>query len=865
LQMYEVLLGGYATAGDEKKVTELCAEASARSLRLSARALSLIIKGYLKNSMIEGVISKFQDMQSMNFQIPPFAVTQLFRIAGEASSLKQAFDKMTELGIPMNSDAYSIALEDCCKKENLEFAKRIEQNALDSGVPFSGHAYDSLLKLYTMAGDVRALILFKEMHDLGHRISDGLCVGLLARCAGSKFLRFAEEIIRYARARGSMSISVYSAFMKVYAFCGMYGKACDLYDAILKDGLEPDTMMYGCLMRFAVECGRTDMSRRIAEKSPHLEMQNYMSLIRAAGRDRDVDRAFDVLRRLQEASVEVDAAAYNCVLDVCVSVGEIDRARALLEQMRVAGSLGVITYNTFLKGFCQAGNLTAAKALLQEMVREGFKPNDVSYNCLLNAAVRARTGNLSDAWDVIDMMDQSNVTVDSYTISTMMKGVRNIKDRKDIQRALALLDRSGIDVCKDEILLTTVLDTCIRHEHKRLEGIIESVKKSSIQPSVHTYGALIKACSILKWLPECLNFWRHIEERGLQPTHIVLGCMLDALVCNQEVEKAIDLLEQWRDRVPPNAIMYSTLIKGFSNTHQNERAMAMWREMCKNGTEMNAVVYNAVIDAQARVGAMSNISELIGRMEVDGVTPDAISCSTMVKGYCIAGDMDKAVNLFQTMHSSEMVKDAVAYNTILDGCIRYARWDVADKMMQYMEKGTVAPTNFTLGIIVKMYGRRRQVDEAFQQVDKMCQRHGLVVNAQVRTFLASACVNNNALDRALGLLDEAKSAPGGVDPKLYSTLIFGCIRSKQVRKAVELVEEAYGLTGKRILPSSQSLDPETLEKLFAAISHSELTDKVGLHLAERLRATGVTLKTSLWTSLLASSSPTTSLKMQRNR
>ena len=70
-----------------------------------------------------------------------------------------------------------------------------------------------------------------------------------------------------------MSIPMYSALMKIYASCGMFDKACDLYTEILEcgrtelkileRGLKPDSIMYGCLMRFAAECGRTELTDKI--------------------------------------------------------------------------------------------------------------------------------------------------------------------------------------------------------------------------------------------------------------------------------------------------------------------------------------------------------------------------------------------------------------------------------------------------------------------------------------------------------------------------------------------------------------------------------------------------------------------------
>ena len=59
-----------------------------------------------------------------------------------------------------------------------------------------------------------------------------------------------------------------------------------------------------------------------------------MSLIKAAGRDRDVDRAFSIIQRLRENDVKPDAIAFNCVLDVCVKAGDLSRARKLLQEMK---------------------------------------------------------------------------------------------------------------------------------------------------------------------------------------------------------------------------------------------------------------------------------------------------------------------------------------------------------------------------------------------------------------------------------------------------------------------------------------------------------------------------------------------------
>merc|ERR1719277_771136 len=800
--------------------------------------------------MIEATIEKFNEMKKLGYQLPSFAVTQLLRVACDANRAEEVYDLVKGMALP-SAESAAVLVESCQKRQDLEFAKGVVKEAREAQVAFTFSIYDPLLKMYTIKGDPQVLLLFKEMQDSNIRITEGLCAALLARCAEAKFLRFADEIVRHARATSGMTIAMYSALMKVYAYCDMYGKACDLYDRIREDGLQPDAMMCGCLMKFAVECGRTDLSRQIAEIAPSLEIQNYMSLIRAAGRDKDVDRAFKVLERLKASNVPTDAAVHNCVLDVCVSAGDMDRARKLVVEMRQMGHLDVITYNTLIKGYCYAGDLQTAKACMDDMARDGIKPNDISFNCLLNACVHSGGGNFREAWATIDRMRESGVAVDHYTISIMMKALKRANNPRDVVPSLELLDQANIDVCSDEILLNSVLETCIRHrETRRLEHIISHFSKSNLRASVSTYGSLIKACGTLKNLPQCWAYWKAMEERGMEPTAVVLGCMLDALVCNGEVEEAVGLLDEWTKKAAPNAIMYSTIIKGFASSGQYKRAMATLREIRAAGMKMTTVVFNSVIDAQARAGAMDEISEVLETMKADGIAPDAISWATIVKGYCVQGDLNKAFEVFRSTLKNSAPKDSMIYNNILDGCIRHSRFDLAETLLEEMENSEVVPSNYTFGILVKLYSRRRQVDKAFEVIERMSKKFNITPNNQVRTCLMCACLNANSPNRAVQVFEELKASPSGADAKAYSSLIGGLVRHRQLPKAVSLVEEAYGLEGSHRIPKGQYLEAEALEKLLTSLGQRGQTESVAIPLLKRLQAAGVPLGGRLYSTVL---------------
>jgi len=263
--------------------------------------------------------------------------------------------------------------------------------------------------------------------------------------------------------------------------------------------------------------------------------------------------------------------------------------------------------------------------------------------------------------------------------------------------------------------------------------------------------------------------------------------------------------------------------------------------MVELGLKFNIVVYNALVDSQARVGAMDEVSKIVETMEPNGCSPDNITYSTIVKGYCVKGDVDKAFEVFQRMQTNGMAGDSIVYNTIMDGCTRHNRMDLVDLVLEDMNKNNIKPSSYTLGILIKMYGRRHQLDKAFQVMEQIPKRHGLQVNTQVRTCLMCACLSNHDSVRALKVFDDIKVADGSADAKAHSSLLSGLVRLGHLDKAVALVESAYGLgeAGQRGLPAGQVLDSEPLEQLVRNIGQRHLMESMGTPLLERLRAARV--------------------------
>lgn len=857
----EALLTGLAYCGEESRVVRAFAEGLQAGLKLSVRGYGAVARGLARSSSVPAACRWLRAMRDSGHEVPAQVAGEVLKSASSQGDCRAAFRELLTVAAFFPADALACAARDCARQEDVETAKLVEQAADEGGTQLPFVAKEALLKLYAKTCDSRAGELFGEMRQAGLFFSEGLCGALLSRSAESHCIVLAELVGAYLRESGAATLATYKAFMKVYACAGLYDKACDLHQQVVSDGLEPDAVMYGCLVKFALKCNRAEFRQQLVAKAPKDGPQTYTCLLRAIS-DSDVPRAIAMLEDLRAYGAKVDIATYNSVLDSCVVAKEMDHAQQLVLGIEHAGIANAVTYNTLVKGFCAVGDHAGARRTLRRMSRAGLAPDSASYNSLLGAATSK--GDVSGAWAIIEEMEAEGVRPDCYTISIMMTASKRVRESQDADWALAMLDSSGVSACEDDVLFNTVLDACIhRRKLGRLAAVLRTYEASSLRPSVHTYGLLIKSYSLLHRIATCKELWREMVDRGIQPNDITLSCMLDALVCGGSAKEAVRLFREWQDSVSANTVIYSTLLKGCANAGDAESAMEIYRELKGRGVKMNVVAYTTLIDAQSRAGNVAKGAELLSQMQKDGCEPNTITYSTLVKGHCVLGDLQGALVVFNEMLARGLRADAVVFNTLLDGCVRHSDFKLADKLLANMQKYEVTPSNFTLSIIVKMWGKRQQLDRAFEAVRSLPREHGLAADAQVGACLVSACVHCGDPDRALAALGELRAWPafGGPDAATYGLLISCLTRHRRYREAASLAEEALRRTGTgtsrgsapsegsraggrgagpvgggRCGADARALNPEVLRQLFRGLEQQRLLEEVGAPLVAALRA-----------------------------
>merc|ERR1719421_978085 len=109
--------------------------------------------------------------------------------------------------------------------------------------------FEALIKMHAKQSDPRVFAVLDEMQAQGLPCSTAMCCSVAMSCVDSKNVPLAEYVLSQARMAGTANVTLYSTVVKVYAATRQFEKTCDIYAQLTDDGLEPDTVMYGGLIK----------------------------------------------------------------------------------------------------------------------------------------------------------------------------------------------------------------------------------------------------------------------------------------------------------------------------------------------------------------------------------------------------------------------------------------------------------------------------------------------------------------------------------------------------------------------------------------------------------------------------------------
>eukprot|EP00434_Breviolum_minutum_P020644 symbB.v1.2.018202.t1/scaffold1209.1/size131499/3 len=528
----------------------------------------------------------------------------------------------------------------------------------------------------------------------------------------------------------------------------------------------------------------------------------WAARIRSCGKAKDLEGALQAVEEALSSGVssrqhqEIQNALLHALIQCGDAAGET--ATELFNQLKAEKKADVVTFNIMLRSLLCAGKRDEAQSLLKDMREHGLSANKVTITELLSD--RTRANDTEGVWRIVDWMQSTDFGITNAACSILLKRITAESPGDEVDRTFALIQRLSEPL--DEALCSQAVEAAIRTSRPQLAnnfmetlGTLRSKTKTS--GSAATFGSMIKLHGQNSDLQQVWSTWKLMHEKGIHPSSVTLGCMVEALVNCSVVEEAAKLVRETAstgDSSILNTVIYSSIIKGFAQGKQAEKCFRTLEEMEAHGIPGNTITYNTLLDACAKCGTMARVPAIFEKMKQCDVEPDRITYSTLIKGYCVAGELDCAFKLFEELKADgKLDLDEIVYNSLLDGCSRKQKPQKAMEYLNDMISVGIQPSNYTLSIMVKLLGRAKRLNEALKLAEDYRKEFNLKLNVQVFTCLMQACLLNKKVQKALDIYKEMIGELGRMpDRKAHTVLVDGCLNAGAFDEAVQVCRCAYG-------------------------------------------------------------------------
>ncbi|XP_031477099.1 pentatricopeptide repeat-containing protein At4g36680, mitochondrial-like [Nymphaea colorata] len=281
-----------------------------------------------------------------------------------------------------------------------------------------------------------------------------------------------------------------------YGKAGMVDHAVRSFDELEGLGVRPSLAAFNALLAACVQAKRFDkvpdlfhdIPSRYPEISP--DKVSYGVLAKALCEKGKPEKAYDLLKEMEEKEIEVTGVTYTTILDGFYKKRNEKMGDKIWDLMRKKeGSLIDSTaYNAKILNVAHNGKPEEVLKLLEEMERLGLKPNVVSYNFLLTSY--CKSGNYEEGKKVYRQMRGKGCHPNAATFRTLLfflcKG-------GDLESAMKVYKES---VRRDRI-----------PDFGTMKIFVEALTKGSREADAKSVIAQMKK----KYQDSFLNAWRKLE------------------------------------------------------------------------------------------------------------------------------------------------------------------------------------------------------------------------------------------------------------------------------------------------------------------------------------------------------------------
>lgn len=333
----------------------------------------------------------------------------------------------------------------------------------------------------------------------------------------------------------------------------------------------------------AAKKGAAQEAMRFVQLLPRAfaDARTHNMMLHVCAKAKDLKTALAVVTLMDERGIKIDTLHYTTLISVCSSVGNVDRALRLFQDLKLAkqrpdsqayGALFAAFANAIERDIRVNSDKREQLVLLERafhMVDDASNSHLLLevpvWNSLITLA--GRSNQLDRAFQVIDMMQVKGLKPDSTTYGALMTACIRAKESEMALRLYKKALSEGHTGSRE--LYTLAINACMKAEGGvDVDGALEIysfMQRNHVEPDDVLYGNLIAAAGKAGRMNLALDILNDMLASNLRPGKATCSALLHACLCQGNLAVAKRVYTTLKNRgVFPSSAQYNALMAAYA-------------------------------------------------------------------------------------------------------------------------------------------------------------------------------------------------------------------------------------------------------------------------------------------------------------
>ncbi|KAL1302717.1 hypothetical protein AAFC00_003073 [Neodothiora populina] len=350
--------------------------------------------------------------------------------------------------------------------------------------------------------------------------------------------------------------------------------------------------------------------------------------------------------------------------------------------------------------------------------------------------------------------DPSHSNDSEHTSQQLIRGIGRASERQDLD-SLEKIWKKAQPFCRSQVDATSKDAVTKLYQQfliaffklKRPQSALNiwnTMIKSNIEPSVHTWSIMMKGCQYSRDTHIMESLWHRMRQSGVQPDGLAWGTRIHGLLKTRLVQEGLRALEEmgreWidaqkrrgrsaknesssavgnnsREEVidgipkPDTAILNSALSALGNKFSKHIPDVLAWSKTFD--IQPNIITFNTLINIYLAQERPEEAHQLLNSMAAANVQPDSntftillnsMFYSSMLKGLSRAEQEETVMQYIASLESAGMAIDEKGYGLLVDRLLKeYGNLKAVQAVLAHMARSNVEPTTHIYTILMTYY------------------------------------------------------------------------------------------------------------------------------------------------------------------